>query len=235
MIVVLSPDRPDIHYLGLDAIVLDSPWETQYNTWRFNPRQFPDAEGFRHPVVLYDGAKNLLLMLFLLRVRRTNSTPGAIAARFVFWYAFLRIFVDLFRDYPTHRLGLGTGSTARHFVELVGERVAGGLDVLYDDRDARRAEERPFNFADIVAPGKSVISLRSPGSYIDEQAPEARGIIHLGATSCFVTDNTDLLLIREGLEMVRTRSAVTDASRYRLDPPEKYPLNSTGFPLNSGR
>jgi alpha-glucosidase (family GH31 glycosyl hydrolase) len=31
--------------LPLDAIVIDSPWETQYNTWRFNSRQFPDAEG----------------------------------------------------------------------------------------------------------------------------------------------------------------------------------------------
>jgi ribose 5-phosphate isomerase A len=31
---------------------------------------------------------------------------------------------------PGMRLGLGTGSTARHFVELVGERVRGGLDVV---------------------------------------------------------------------------------------------------------
>src|SRR5271166_3764290 len=30
---------------------------------------------------------------------------------------------------PGMRLGLGTGSTARHFVDLVGERVAAGLDV----------------------------------------------------------------------------------------------------------
>ena len=35
--------------------------------------------------------------------------------------------------------------------------------------------------------------------------PHARAIIHLGATSCFVTDNTDALLIREGLEMIRDR------------------------------
>ena len=35
--------------------------------------------------------------------------------------------------------------------------------------------------------------------------PDARAIIHLGATSCYVTDNTDLLLLREGLEMVRCR------------------------------
>ncbi|MDQ6749233.1 MAG: hypothetical protein M3Z33_00535 [Actinomycetota bacterium] len=33
------------HGIPLDAIVIDSPWETQYNTWRFNPYQFPDAAG----------------------------------------------------------------------------------------------------------------------------------------------------------------------------------------------
>jgi alpha-glucosidase (family GH31 glycosyl hydrolase) len=33
------------HWLPLDAIVIDSPWETQYNTWVFNPHQFPDAPG----------------------------------------------------------------------------------------------------------------------------------------------------------------------------------------------
>lgn len=42
--------------------------------------------------------------------------------------------------------------------------------------------------------------------------PAARPIIHLGATSCYVTDNTDLLLMREGLSMVAARLAgVIDA------------------------
>jgi adenylosuccinate lyase len=42
--------------------------------------------------------------------------------------------------------------------------------------------------------------------------PDARPIIHLGATSCFVTDNTDVLLLREALEYVRKRLAsVLDA------------------------
>jgi alpha-glucosidase (family GH31 glycosyl hydrolase) len=31
--------------IPLDAVVIDSPWATQYNTWRFNPHQFPDAAG----------------------------------------------------------------------------------------------------------------------------------------------------------------------------------------------
>lgn len=82
--------------------------------------QFPDAEGFRHPVVLYDGAKNLLLVPYLLWVRKTNPTPGATTAHFVFWYAFLRIFIDLFRDYPTHRLELGTGQTLNLLMVLLG-------------------------------------------------------------------------------------------------------------------
>ena len=38
-----------------------------------------------------------------------------------------------------------------------------------------------------------------------DACPDARAIIHLGATSCFVTDNADLLLLRESLEQVRAR------------------------------
>ncbi|TWU00763.1 adenylosuccinate lyase [Stieleria varia] len=42
-----------------------------------------------------------------------------------------------------------------------------------------------------------------------DQCPDAKPIIHLGATSCFVTDNADLVLIRGALELVARRLAGT--------------------------
>ena len=39
-------------------------------------------------------------------------------------------------------------------------------------------------------------------------APSASGILHLGATSCYVTDNADLILYRDALHLVRTELAV---------------------------
>lgn len=38
-----------------------------------------------------------------------------------------------------------------------------------------------------------------------EQCPKARGIIHLGATSCYVGDNADLIIMREGLKIIRVK------------------------------
>src|SRR5271165_1082344 len=46
---------------------------------------------------------------------------------------------------PGMRLGLGTGSTARHFVELLGARVRAGLDVIgAPTSEATRADAEKF-------------------------------------------------------------------------------------------
>ncbi|HUT90876.1 MAG TPA: adenylosuccinate lyase [Thermoguttaceae bacterium] len=57
-----------------------------------------------------------------------------------------------------------------------------------------------------------------------DQCPGARGIIHLGATSCFVGDNTDLLLIRESLELVRDRMVAV------IDRLSKFAAENRGLP-----
>ena len=40
-----------------------------------------------------------------------------------------------------------------------------------------------------------------------EQCPNARGIIHLGATSCYVGDNTDIIIMTESLKLLKTKLA----------------------------
>jgi phosphatidylglycerol:prolipoprotein diacylglycerol transferase len=82
--------------------------------------KFPDADGFRHPVVLYDGLKNLLLVPALLWIRRYDRRRGALAGHFIFWYGFLRVFVDVFREYPTTLLGIATGQCLNIAMTVAG-------------------------------------------------------------------------------------------------------------------
>lgn len=82
--------------------------------------KFPDAEGFRHPVVLYDGLKNLLIVPVLTHARRRGVPPGGLAARFLFLYAFPRIFIDYFREYPLTLLGLPSGQTMNILLSVAG-------------------------------------------------------------------------------------------------------------------
>lgn len=82
--------------------------------------QFPDLEGFRHPVVLYDGLKNILLMLFLVWISRKRPPRGIVLSFFIFWYAFLRIFVDSFREYRVEAFGLGTGQLINFGMSIIG-------------------------------------------------------------------------------------------------------------------
>lgn len=82
--------------------------------------KFPNVEGFRHPVVLYDGLKNFLLVPVLLWVRRRGAPPGRTAALFAILYALLRIPIDLMREYPITMWGLPTGQTLNLIMVFVG-------------------------------------------------------------------------------------------------------------------
>lgn len=82
--------------------------------------KFPDAEGFRHPVVLYDGLKNLLIVPILMYAGKRRLPQGVRTGIFLFLYAFLRIFVDVFREYPTTLLGLATGQVLNILLSVLG-------------------------------------------------------------------------------------------------------------------
>jgi phosphatidylglycerol:prolipoprotein diacylglycerol transferase len=82
--------------------------------------QFPDAEGFRHPVVLYDGLKNFLIVPILWTVQRRGVPPGRVGSLFVLLYAALRIPIDLLREYPISFLFLPAGQTFNLLMALTG-------------------------------------------------------------------------------------------------------------------
>jgi phosphatidylglycerol---prolipoprotein diacylglyceryl transferase len=82
--------------------------------------QFPDAEGFRHPVVLYDGLKNFLIIPILWSVQRRGVPPGRIGSLFVLLYAALRIPIDLLREYPISFLFLPAGQAFNVLMALAG-------------------------------------------------------------------------------------------------------------------
>ena len=92
-----------------------------------------------------------------------------------------RLWVALAR--AEHNLGLPITA------EQVAELEAHITDIDYDVAAAREKEVRHDVMAHVYTYGKA--------------APSAAGIIHLGATSCYVTDNADLIIYREGLRYLR--------------------------------
>ena len=64
-------------------------------------------------------------------------------------------------------------------------------DINYDVAQQREKETRHDVMSHVYAYGV--------------QCPDAGGIIHLGATSCYVGDNTDVIIMREGLQLVRRK------------------------------
>lgn len=84
-----------------------------------------------------------------------------------------------------HELGLPVSQAQ------IDELIAHKDDINYDVVAKKEAEIRHDVMAHVYAYGV--------------QCPNAKGILHLGATSCYVTDNTDILILKEALLLIRKK------------------------------
>ena len=75
--------------------------------------------------------------------------------------------------------------------EQIDELKAHADDINYDVAKAREKEVRHDVMSHVYAYGV--------------QCPKAKGIIHLGATSCYVGDNTDIIVMTEALKLVKKK------------------------------
>ena len=78
-----------------------------------------------------------------------------------------------------------------------------GLDITQEQLDELIENKDTINYE--VAKERERIVRHDVMSHVyayGVQCPKAKGIIHLGATSCYVGDNTDLILMYEALELV---------------------------------
>lgn len=92
----------------------------------------------------------------------------------------------------------------RLWVALAESEQSLGLPISDEQLDELRAHVEDVNFE--VAEAREKIVRHDVMSHVyayGEQCPKAKGIIHLGATSCYVGDNTDLIVMREALRLLR--------------------------------
>ena len=75
--------------------------------------------------------------------------------------------------------------------EQIAELKDHAEDINYEVAKAREREVRHDVMSHVYAYG--------------QQCPKAAGIIHLGATSCYVGDNTDIIVMREGLKLLKKK------------------------------
>lgn len=81
-----------------------------------------------------------------------------------------------------------------------------GLDITDEQIEELKAHQDDINYEDAEKREKIVRhDVMSHVYAYGLQCPKAKGIIHLGATSCYVGDNTDIILMREALQLVRRK------------------------------
>jgi adenylosuccinate lyase len=108
----------------------------------------------------------------------------------------LRLFSDRTKYEIWRRLWTALAEAQKSLGLAITKEQIEELAANIENIDFARAEEyEKTTHHDVVA------HIRAYG----DQCPKARAIIHLGATSCYVTDNGDLIQIREGLKLIQSK------------------------------
>ena len=92
------------------------------------------------------------------------------------------------------------------WIALAESEMELGLPITQEQIDELKANQDDINY-DVATEREKLVrhDVMSHVYAYGQQCPKAKGIIHLGATSCYVGDNTDLIIMREGLELVRNK------------------------------
>lgn len=92
------------------------------------------------------------------------------------------------------------------WIALAESEMELGLPVTQEQIDELKAHAEDINYD--VAQEREKLVRHDVMSHVyayGVQCPNAKGIIHLGATSCYVGDNTDIIIMTEGLQLIRNK------------------------------
>ncbi len=94
----------------------------------------------------------------------------------------------------------------RLWVALAETEKELGLNITQEQIDELKAFQEDINYE--VAKEREALVRHDVMSHVyayGEQCPMAKGIIHLGATSCYVGDNTDIIIMTEAMKLVKKK------------------------------
>lgn len=92
------------------------------------------------------------------------------------------------------------------WIALAESEMELGLPITQEQIDELKAHADDINYE--VAQEREKLVRHDVMSHVyayGVQCPNAKGIIHLGATSCYVGDNTDIIIMTEGLQLIRNK------------------------------
>lgn len=107
-----------------------------------------------------------------------------------------------------------------------------GLDITQEQIDELKAHKDEINY-DVAREREKLVrhDVMAHVYAYGTQCPKAKGIIHLGATSCFVGDNTDVILMVEAMKIIRKKvlSVINKLSKFAMEYKDMPTLGFTHF------